>query len=89
MMAVDYSMLPEHMREAARCWVDDGIMASSFLTAVMTNNLTRAFGYADEKNGAAIERWVQWLCWEIPGVCWGSPEKVAAWRKAKQEERES
>jgi hypothetical protein len=80
---VDYSGIPEHMRKGARLWIEDGIMTGHFLTAVMTNNLTQAFTFADEKNTAAMEDWVNWLYWEIPGDCWGSEENVARWRTTR------
>jgi|2_EtaG_2_1085320.scaffolds.fasta_scaffold186527_2 hypothetical protein len=50
-----------------------------FLTSILENNLRLAFAYADNSNLALMHDWVLFLHYEIPGVSWGSPEKVKAW----------
>ena len=78
-MAVDYSLLPEHMQEGARAYVETGREPGGFLEAVLTNDLVAAFGKADEINRAFMYSWAMWLFNEAPMGSWGSGAKVAAW----------
>jgi hypothetical protein len=50
-----------------------------FLTAVLTNNLREAFARADEGNQKTMFQIVSYCHNQIPGCCWGTPEKVKAW----------
>jgi len=50
-----------------------------FLTAVLSNNLREAFARADEGNRKVMFQIVSYCHNQIPGVCWGTPEKVRAW----------
>ena len=75
----DYSKLPKHMQSGAQLYIEKGIMPGGFLTAVLENNLTGAFGRADDINKQAMQTWVEWLTCEIPSTIWGSKEKVSQW----------
>ena len=86
-MMTRYVMLPEHMQDSARLYVERGIEPGGFLCAVLENNLTEAFGRADSINRDAMFEWACWLYNDAPGDCWGSPEKVAAWIKTHKEAR--
>ena len=77
--AVNYDMLPEHMQEPARAYVEEHQPVGDFLKAVLCNDLVNAFGRADGINKAAMAQWAQWLWNEAPSPCWGSLEKVRAW----------
>jgi hypothetical protein len=46
---------------------------------VLCNDLRSAVGRADDGNRAALADIVMFLHWEVPGRCWGSSERVAAW----------
>ena len=50
-----------------------------FLTALLTNNLFGAFGAADDTNVKLIHDYIRYIYNELPGKCWGNPEKVRAW----------
>ncbi len=50
-----------------------------FLTAVLSNNLREALAQADPNNATIMLQIVSYCHNEIPGSCWGSPEKVKAW----------
>ena len=76
---MNYDRLPEHMREAARAYVEHGRPPGDFLTAVLCNNLVEAAGRADEENQRALFAWAGWLHNEVPMDAWGSPEKVREW----------
>jgi hypothetical protein len=82
-----YTRLPVHMQEAARLWVEYAASPGRFLFAVLNNNLVNAFNCADEKNLAEMRAWVSWLYNDIPGDCWGSKEKITAWKGTKPNSR--
>lgn len=77
-----YDRLPEHMRETARLYVENGYQGGSFFTAVVSNDLRGAFANADDVNAAAMREWVMWLYNDAPCGCHGSPEHVREWIKA-------
>ena len=67
-------------------YVKDRIPTGGFLEAVLCNNLKEAVGRADTQNLKDIKEIVQYCYWEIPSVCWGSPEEVKAWLKGDKDE---
>lgn len=78
-MAIDYSLLPEHIQGAAQRYVEHGIAPGGFLTAVICNDLFGAVGRADSTNRRALPEICQFWYAEAPGVCWGSPERMERW----------
>lgn len=70
---------PPHIIDGIRRFVDDRIPPGGFLTAVLENDLKEAFSRADNESIAGMFEIVAYCYNEIPGVCWGSPEKVLAW----------
>ncbi len=54
-----------------------------FLTAVLSNNLREAFARADNENQKTMFQIVSYCHNQIPGNCWGTPEKVKAWVEMK------
>lgn len=50
-----------------------------FITAVLCNDLREAFARADHLNQKVLFQIVSYCHNQIPGNCWGSPEKVKAW----------
>jgi hypothetical protein len=72
--------IPEHMWDALKLWITDAIEPGSFLTAVLCNDLKEAIGRADDVNINHLKDFVRFLYWEVPSACWGSIEKVQAWR---------
>ena len=75
----DYSKIPAHMREGVRLYVEHRVKPGSFLMAVLENNFKETVGRADETNLCYLQEWAEFLRWEIPSACQGSPEKVQAW----------
>jgi len=67
------------MQENMRRYIIHHKPVGDFLTSVLENNLRLAFAHADNSNLALMHDWVKFLHNEIPGVSWGSPEKVKAW----------
>jgi len=82
---MNYELIPEHMREGMRRYLEEGIEPGSFLRAVLENNFVQACAQADSINSAWLFKWAEFLWWEMPGGSWGSPEKVQAWMKSRQE----
>ena len=78
---IDYTVLPKHMRDGARRYIEHGIKPGSFLTAVICNDFTAAFMRADDINRAALPDFGRFFEGEAPDACWGSPEIFNAWVK--------
>ena len=76
---------PPQIIDGIRRYVDERIPPGGFLTAVLENDLKEAFGRADDGNIAAMFGIVAYCYNEIPGVCWGSPERVKAWLTEERE----
>lgn len=78
-MNPNYKMLPVHMQEAMRLWIERGIEPGSFLMAVLCNDLREAVGRADHINVERLKDYVNFLYNEVPGACYGSPDKCRKW----------
>jgi len=74
-------MLPIHMREATRRYIEQGILPGSFLRAVITNDLAGAFRTADDINLPLISIWVKFFYNEAPVTCYGSPAAMTRWHE--------
>lgn len=74
-----FSFVPHHTRETLINYIENRLPTGSFVNAVLTNDLTGAFGQADHINTKHIGSIVAWLYNFAPSNCWGSPEKVKAW----------
>jgi len=57
-------------------YIHYGVLESSFLKAILTNNLLMSFSFADEEQKENLESIVSYLHWEIPGNVWGNNENV-------------
>ena len=75
----NYDMLPAHMREGMKLWVERGISPGSFLMAVLRNDLMGALGKADSINADHLKDYGMFLYNEVPTGCFGSAEKCEAW----------
>ena len=87
MKEIDYSILPEHMREGMQRYVQHGIRPGDFMYLVLCNDFVHALGHADSVNTIRIVDYARFLYLELPSGCWGSREKVDAWIKAHEIER--
>ena len=65
-------------------YVEKHVPVGSFLQAVLENNLKEAMFGADDDNILDIVDIVRYCHWEIPSICWGSPEKVEKWLDRSQ-----
>lgn len=77
----NYEILPEHMQDGARRYVENGQPPGGFLSAVLENNFTEAVGHADHINQLALVAWARWVYNDTPSQCHGSREAVRDWCK--------
>jgi len=89
MLEIEYELIPEHMREGVRLYLEEGVEPGSFLRAALENNFVQVCAHADNINRERLFEWAEFLWNEMPGNVWGSPEKVRAWidsRRKKADE---
>lgn len=71
--------VPLHLRGGLWYYVHEHRRTGGFLEAVLSNDLSQAFGRADERSREGLFAIVRWLYNEAPSTCWGSPERVREW----------
>ena len=71
--------IPENIKYSLDLYVNHYIQPGHFLTAVLENNLFEAFARADLNSRAALFDICGYIYNDIPGSCWGSPERVKEW----------
>ena len=71
--------VPESIVDDLNAYVKERTISSSFLLACLENNLMGAISQADANNLKCLVSIMRYIYWELPGNCWGSKEKVAAW----------
>jgi len=81
----NYAGLPEGLQGGMQRYVEDGIQAGHFLTAVLSNDLLGAVSRADSTNIKLIPEIVRWIYNEAPSNCWGDKERVQAWQGTVKE----
>ena len=80
----NWKLIPEHMQESIRSYIEERLEPGGFLTAVLSNDLTQAVLRADAININRLPNYVQFLYWHVPSESWGSPERVTAWLKEEE-----
>ncbi len=75
----DYGVIGEPILSGINRFVLLHEKKGDFITAVLCNDLREAFGRADHLNQKIMFQIVSYCHNQIPGLCWGSPEKVKAW----------
>jgi hypothetical protein len=83
------TLLPAHMRGGMQRWIEHGHNSrpSSFLSAVLSNDLMDALGRADDINSHALPAYATYLYNYAPSGCFGSKAKFEAWRGLLAEQR--
>lgn len=71
--------LPEDTQAQIDAYVKNHEEPGHFITAVLSNDLKGAIARADMDNLRNLPAIVAYCHNRIPGRCWGSREKVAAW----------
>ncbi|MDP3703891.1 MAG: hypothetical protein Q8R78_05845 [Candidatus Omnitrophota bacterium] len=80
--------ISDHMMDAIRRYIDEGLRPGDFLTAVIDNDLKEAVSRADDENLANLPAFICYFYNEAPAGCWGSRENRLAFLKKHSEERE-
>jgi hypothetical protein len=75
-------MLPPDGRGRIRRYIEEGygLSMSTFYRCMLSNDLIGAIQGGDDENRAALPAYVDYLTAHAPEDCYGSPEKLAAWR---------
>lgn len=81
--------IPNYMWGAIERYVQAGIPPGDFLTAVICNDLREAVGRADDINLKNLPAYVAYFHNEVPGLAWGSKEKMQAWMAARRKDLDS
>ena len=68
-------------------YVDGDEAPGGFLFAVLSHDLFQAIVQADDEMKPLIPLLVQFIRWQIPSGCHGSPEIVKKWMENKNEEK--
>lgn len=74
-----YFPVREDLLGALECYLNQGIMPGGFMTAVLENNLSEAFGRADYENSENLRNIVGYIYNNVPSTAWGSKEKIGQW----------
>lgn len=80
--------IPLRMMPGIWNYIDHGIIPGDFLSGVICNNLRKAVERADDENMRNIPAYAAYFYNRAPADCWGSTEKMAAWKEKKAQERE-
>ena len=78
-MTINYTRLPEGLREEMRLYMESGVRPGSFLTLFLSNDLTGAMQRADEINRHRFFDICLFLYNDAPGGSYGSPDHVREW----------
>jgi len=78
-MDINYDMLPAHMQEGTKRYIEEGIQPGGFLTKVICNDLFGAYRRADDVNMSRMKDWVLFFYNEAPSNCYGSQESMNNW----------
>ena len=81
-MAVDYSALPERLRDAMRLWIEKGIDpgTGTGLKMILAHDLFAVL-YCDGQTVAELPPILRWLHNHAPSGCHGNAKVVDAWGK--------
>ena len=71
--------LPDYMWGGVRRYLEHGIPPGDFLHAVLTNDLSEAFGRADETNRTVMYEWCLFFYNAVPGNCWRTQANYDQW----------
>lgn len=78
-MNIKYELIPEHMRQGTKLYIENGITPGSFLFFLLADEKwSDVLAMADSVNSASMYQWRQFVS-GIPMACWGSRENVQRW----------
>ena len=71
--------IPNAFRERLLDWIFDGTYPGSYLEAVLSDSLMKAFTEGTDVDTSSLPRLTLFLYNDAPALCWGSPERFRAW----------
>ena len=74
-------MIPENIAGAIIRYIVWGLRPGSGTRAILSNNLKETAACCDDETWDSVRLVLSWLYLYAPSECYGSPEKVAAWRE--------
>ncbi len=85
---IDYSRLPDNLREGMQRYIEEGVPTGDFLRACLSNDLMDAMGRASTKTFDYVHSVLMFLYNDVPiwtrdGRPWGSKEAVKRWIEHK------
>ncbi len=78
---INYSILPLHMQEGMRLYLERGIPTGDFLHHILSNNFVAAGYQADDINQKCLWNYCRFLYNECHPLSWGKEETVWTWLK--------
>lgn len=78
-MKISYDLLPLHMRDGARLYIEQGIEPGGFMYAVLINDFKGVMTRSDNVNKNSLQEWVEWLLFQCPATAQGSRQAVDNW----------
>ena len=88
MTVPDSILIEPRFKESIDAYVATGRPTGGFLYAVLCNDLRESIARADEHAIDNLPHIVCYLYNEVPGNCWGTPERVSRWFRGRERERE-
>jgi len=79
--------IPERIMKELVLWIDSAEHPSSFLWAVLRNDLRATLAFADKEAFSALPAILGYLYNEAPHGCYGSFEAINSWVAKKNTER--
>ena len=77
----DYDLVPPHLRNGMREYIQRGHVPGDFLQALIANDLNDALSRADEISMGSLGVLTTWLYNDAPGGSWGSRGILHAWSR--------
>ena len=78
---INYSLLPFHMQEGMKAYLEIGRPTGDFLFYILSNNFVAAAYHADNINQHLLLSYCNFLYNEVPKDAWGKEETVWTWMK--------
>lgn len=76
---IDYSLLPEHISDSVKLYIEEGRPTGDFLQSVICNQLKESFAFADDINIERMFDIVSFFYNQAPLLCWGSRKRMEKW----------
>jgi hypothetical protein len=71
--------VPQHLRNGLARYILHGIRPGGFLDALLVNDLRLSVHRADAESLRAIPQVLEFLHWNAPSACYGTPQRHDAW----------